>query len=60
MDSLAINVEFTLAEYAMLGRIVDAGMWELAGEPHTADDERLWDSVCEKLRVPGYEIGGDA
>lgn len=50
----SITVTFTPEEYAMLGRIADAGMWELASKPHTAADEALWDRVCDKLGMPGY------
>lgn len=49
-----ITVVFTPEEYAMLARIADAGMWEMASQPHTTADAALWDRVCEKLGMPGY------
>ncbi|WP_422096858.1 hypothetical protein [Variovorax sp.] len=49
-----LSVTFTLEEYAMLARIVDAGMWELCTKPYTPADEQLWDRVNDKLGVPGY------
>lgn len=54
MSDLQLTTSFTPEEFAMLARIVDAGMWELASQPHTAADAALWDRVCAKLQVPGY------
>lgn len=50
----AVTLTFTLEEFAMLARIADAGMWDLASKPHTDTDEALWDRVCDKLGMPGY------
>lgn len=56
---LQLNVALSTDEFGMLARIVDAGMWELASEPHTKEDEQLWDRVCAKLQVPGYTRESD-
>lgn len=56
---LQLNVALSPDEFGMLARIVDAGMWELASEPHSKEDEQLWDRVCAKLQVPGYTREGD-
>lgn len=50
-----VTLTFTLDEFAMLGRIAETGMWELASKPHTAADAKLWDAVGAKLRMLGYE-----
>jgi hypothetical protein len=54
VSHLELTTSFTPEEFAMLARIVDEGMWQLASTPHTAEDERLWDMVCAKLQMPGY------
>lgn len=52
---ITLSPTFTLEEFAMLARIVDAGMWELASKPRSDAESMLCDRVCAKLAMPGYE-----
>lgn len=52
---LKVTLTFTLEEFAMLGRMADEGMWELARKPRSPQEVELQNRVCELLRMPGYE-----
>jgi hypothetical protein len=56
MSTLSITLPpFTLAEFAMLVRIVDEAMWEIVSNPRRDVDAALQDRVCGLIGLPGYD-----